>query len=174
MLHNPHRAKTVPTGGSFRVGVVGIGVGTITAYGRAGDYIRYYEINPDVIGAATDPNGYFTFIRDSEAKVEIVPGDARLSIERELRDRKSQQFDVLTIDAFSGDAVPVHLITKEAIALYLQELRPDGVIAFHITNGPVKWVSRMCIMASCWRRSLTAISMFIVMKPMILTPASPK
>jgi hypothetical protein len=143
-LHNPHRAKTVPTGGSFRVGVVGIGVGTITAYGRAGDYIRYYEINPDVIGAATDPNGYFTFIRDSEAKVEIVPGDARLSIERELRDRKSQQFDVLTIDAFSGDAVPVHLITKEAIALYLQELRPDGVIAFHITNGyldlrPVLW-----------------------------------
>jgi spermidine synthase len=112
-----------------------LGAGTIAAYGRPGDYIRYYEINPDVINTATDPKGYFTFLGDSRAKVEIIPGDARLSMERELHNGNPQQFDVLTIDAFSGDAVPVHLITQEAIAIYLRQLKPDGVIAFNITNG---------------------------------------
>jgi SAM-dependent methyltransferase len=144
MLRSPRGAGSVRQEGSFRAGVVGLGVGTIAAYGRPGDYIRYYEINPDVIKTATDPNGYFTFLGDSRAKVEIIPGDARLSMERELRNGNPQQFDVLTIDAFSGDAVPVHLITQEAIAIYLRQLKPDGLIVFHITNGyldfkPVLW-----------------------------------
>jgi hypothetical protein len=74
-------------------------------------------------------------IRPAGAKIEIIPGDGRLSMERELRNGHPQQFAVLVIDAFSGDAVPVHLITAEVIAVYLLELKPDGVIAFHITNG---------------------------------------
>jgi hypothetical protein len=135
MLHDPRRTGTPSPANPYRIGVVGLGAGTIAAYGRSGDYIRYYEINPDDIRTATDPKGYFTFIGDSPARVEIIPGDGRLSMERELREGNPQQFDVLTIDAFSGDAVPVHLLTKEAIAIYLLELKPDGVIAFHITNG---------------------------------------
>jgi hypothetical protein len=135
MLHSPGRAAAVPTEVSLRLGVVGLGAGTIAAYGRAGDYIRYYEINPDVISTASDPKGYFTFLEDSRAKIEIIPGDGRLSMERELRNGHPQQFDVLVIDAFSGDAVPVHLITAEAIAVYLEQLKPDGVLAFQITNG---------------------------------------
>ncbi len=135
MLRDARRARSAAPGDPFRIGIVGLGAGTIAAYGRPGDYIRYYEINPDVITVATRPNGYFTFVRDSRARIEIIPGDARLSMERELRDGDPQRFDILVIDAFSGDAVPVHLITQEAIEIYLQELKPDGVIAFHITNG---------------------------------------
>jgi hypothetical protein len=134
MLHDPRRTAA-PLTAAYRLGIVGLGAGTIAAYGRSGDYIRYYEINPDVIRAATDPNGYFTFIADSPAKVDVISGDARLSMERELREGKSQHFDLLAIDAFSGDAVPVHLLTSEALGVYLRQIKPDGVIAFHITNG---------------------------------------
>ena len=146
MLQSPQGARIVLPEGTLRVGVIGLGIGTIAAYPHPGDYFRYYEINPDVISAATNPKGYFTFLRDSPAKVDVILGDARLSMERELHDGNPQHFDVLAIDAFSGDAIPVHLLTSEAIAIYLQELKPDGVIAFHITNGyldlrPVLWES---------------------------------
>jgi len=144
MLQDRRPVGSVSRDRPLSVGIVGLGAGTIAAYGRPGDYIRYYEINPDVISAATDPNGYFTFLKDSRARIEIIPGDARLSMERELRSGHLQQFDILVIDAFSGDAIPIHLITQEAIAIYLREIKPDGVIAFHITNGyldlkPVIW-----------------------------------
>ncbi|HKN02233.1 MAG TPA: fused MFS/spermidine synthase, partial [Candidatus Binataceae bacterium] len=123
-----------PENSSLRVGVVGLGVGTIAAWGRPGDDFRFYEINPAVVDAATDPNGYFSFIRDSSAHMAIVPGDARLSMEREVAEGHSQQFDVLAIDAFNGDAVPTHLLTREAMLIYLSELKPDGVLAVHVSN----------------------------------------
>jgi hypothetical protein len=124
----------LPRDRAIRVGVIGLGIGTVAAYGRAGDYIRFYEINPAVTKIATDPNGFFTYLRDSSAKVEIIPGDARLSMEREVAGNNSQGFDVLVVDAFAGDAIPVHLLTVEAIEIYLRELNPNGVLAIHISN----------------------------------------
>ncbi len=120
--------------GPLRVGVIGLGVGTLAAYGRAGDSFRFYEINPDVVRMA---NGYFTFLQDSPAHFDIVTGDARLSMERELRAGAPQHFDVFAIDAFTGDAIPVHLLTREAFATYLAHLDSDGLIAVHISNDSV-------------------------------------
>jgi hypothetical protein len=114
-----------------RVGVIGLGVGTLAAYGRAGDTMRFYEINPLVTAAA---RAHFTFLADSAAHVEVVPGDARLLLQQELDAQGPQRFDVLVVDAFSGDAIPMHLMTREALALYLRHLKPTGVIAFHISN----------------------------------------
>jgi hypothetical protein len=110
-----------------RIGVIGLGAGTLAAYGRAGDVMRFYEINPQVIDIAEHE---FTYLRDSAARVEVVLGDARLSLAGE----PPQRFDVLVIDAFTGDAIPVHLLTVEAFDLYLRHLRPRGVIAFHVSN----------------------------------------
>jgi hypothetical protein len=112
---------------SLRVGIVGLGVGTLAAYGREGDRYRFYEINPDVLHLA---DRHFTFLSDCDATIEIVPGDARLSLEREPR----QQYDVLVLDAFSGDAVPAHLLTREAMSVYAKQLAPHGVLAIHISN----------------------------------------
>ena len=118
--------------GPMRVGVVGLGTGTMAAYGRKGDLIRFYEINPQVIEIARRD---FNFISDSPAQVDTVLGDARLTMERE----PPQKYDVLAIDAFSSDAIPVHLITREAMAIYLKQIKPDtGVIAFHVTNRFLK------------------------------------
>jgi hypothetical protein len=124
----------LPRDRAIRIGVIGLGIGTVAAYGRAGDYIRFYEINPAVTKIATDPNGFFTYLRDSPATVDIIPGDARLSMEREVASNNSQGFDVLVVDAFAGDAIPVHLLTVEAIEIYLRELNPNGVLAIHISN----------------------------------------
>jgi len=109
-----------------RVGVVGLGTGTLAAFGRPGDTFVFYELNPQVITIA---NSLFWFIRQSPAKVQIVAGDARLSLQRE-----HEPFDLLVLDAFSGDAIPVHLLTRESLALYLRLLKPNGVIAFHVSN----------------------------------------
>ncbi|MEC4718504.1 fused MFS/spermidine synthase [Noviherbaspirillum sp. CPCC 100848] len=113
--------------GPRRVGLIGMGAGTLAAYGRAGDVYRFYEINPQVIDIAGRD---FSFLLDSPARIETVLADARLALEKEA----PQRFDVLAVDAFSGDAIPVHLLTREAIAIYLRHLRPGGVIAFHVTN----------------------------------------
>jgi SAM-dependent methyltransferase len=114
-----------------KVGVVGLGAGTIAAYGRAGDRFTFYEIDPAVIRLARAP---FTFLSGSAAQIEIVPGDARLALEAQARDGASQRFDVLVLDAFSGDAIPLHLLTVEAMETYLRHLKPDGMIAVHISN----------------------------------------
>jgi spermidine synthase len=103
-----------------------------------------YEINPVVIDLAQGQGGYFSFVHDSQAEVTMVPGDARISLERELARGDEQNFDVLVLDTFSSDSIPVHLVTKEALALYLAHLAPDGMIAAHITNvhldlQPVFW-----------------------------------
>jgi len=110
-----------------RVGVIGLGTGTLAAWGAKGDVYRFYEINPSVIEIAGRD---FTYLADSEATVETALGDARLVLEREA----PQQFDVLAIDAFSSDAIPVHLITSEALAIYERHVKPSGIIAFHVTN----------------------------------------
>jgi hypothetical protein len=112
---------------SLHVGAIGLGIGTVAAYGRPGDDYTFYEINPLVVKVA---NQEFTFLRDSEAKTNIVLGDARLSLERE----PTQGFDVLVVDAFSGDSIPVHLLTREAFELYFRHLKPDGVVAVHVSN----------------------------------------
>jgi SAM-dependent methyltransferase len=119
----------------MHVGVIGLGTGTLAGYGRGGDVFRFYEINPEVVRFAREK---FTYLADSGAKIEIVPGDARLALEREA----AQGYDVLAVDAFSSDAIPVHLITREALALYLRHVKPDGIVAFHVSNrflnlGPV-------------------------------------
>ena len=122
-------------GAGMRVGVVGLGAGTLAVYGQAGDYFRYYEINPDVIDLSTVAPPVFTYVRDSAALVDIRQGDARLLLESEAARGQAQNFDVLVLDAFSGDAVPVHLLTREAFDCYWQHLNPgDGVIAVHVSS----------------------------------------
>jgi spermidine synthase len=113
--------------GPIKVGVIGLGAGTLAAYGRKGDNFRFYDINPQVVALA---RSMFSYLSDSEAAVDVVLGDARLSLERE----PPQGFDILAVDAFSSDAIPVHLITKEALGLYLRHMKPGGVIAFHVSN----------------------------------------
>jgi SAM-dependent methyltransferase len=110
-----------------RIGILGLGCGTLAAYGRLGDTIRIYEINPLVLEIARSE---FTYLGDTPAHIETVLGDGRLSLERE----PSQQFDVLVMDAFSGDSVPVHLITREAFQTYLRHLKPGGILAVNVSN----------------------------------------
>jgi spermidine synthase len=113
-------------------GIVGLGVGTLATYAREGDKIRFYEINPQVLHIAQNTQ-WFHFLSDCPAEKQIVLGDARLQLERELQ-ANSHQFDFLCIDAFSGDAIPAHLLTNEAFTVYKQHLKPDGILAIHITN----------------------------------------
>jgi hypothetical protein len=123
------------------IGVIGLGAGTLAAYGRAGDNIRFYDINPAVPAVAQNA---FTYIRDSAAHVEIVQGDARASLAREC----PQHFDVLVVDAFSGDAIPIHLLTTEALALYRRHLTPHGILAFHISNRHVDLEPAIALLAA--------------------------
>jgi hypothetical protein len=109
-----------------RVGIVGLGAGTLAAFGQPGDTFVFYEINPQVVTIA---NALFFYLRQSAAHAEIVEGDARLSLQRE-----HETFDLLALDAFSGDAVPVHLLSREALALYRHLLKPNGIIAFNVSN----------------------------------------
>jgi len=110
-----------------RIGIIGLGTGTIAAYGRTGDIYRFYDIDSRVMQIALHE---FTYLTDSKAKVELALGDARLTLERE----PPRNFDVLAVDAFSSDAIPVHLITREALAVYLKHVKPDGIVAFHVSN----------------------------------------
>jgi spermidine synthase len=104
-----------------------LGAGTLAGYGQAGDRYVFYDINPLVIRVA---QAQFAFLRESRAETQVVPGDARLSLERE----PAREFDVFLVDAFSGDAIPIHLLTREAFEIYLRLLRPHGVLAIHISN----------------------------------------
>ena len=113
--------------GPRRIGVVGLGTGTMAAFGRGGDYLRFYEINPQVQAVATS---WFSYLPKCPGNVEVARGDARLSLERE----PPQHLDLLVLDAFSGDAIPVHLLTKEAFEVYQRHLNTNGIIAVHISN----------------------------------------
>jgi hypothetical protein len=138
ILNSPKRGQ------DMRVGVLGLGIGTLAAYGQPGDVYRFYEINPIIIRLAQGEGGYFSYLTDSAAKIEIVPGDARLSLERELSSGQLEDYDVLVLDVFTGDSIPVHLLDEQAFNLYLQMLAPDGILAAHISNRhldlvPVVW-----------------------------------
>jgi hypothetical protein len=128
----------------MRIGLLGLGVGTLVTYGHPGDEYRVYEINPIVLELAQGQGNYFSFLSNSQADVISVLGDARISLERELVNGEVQGFDILVLDTFSSGAIPVHLLTKEAFALYLAHLSSEGIIAAHITNlhldlQPVFW-----------------------------------
>ncbi len=122
------------------IGVIGLGVGTIAAYGKPGDRIHFYEINPAVMPIAQN---LFTYLRDSGAQVTISEGDARSTLSGE----SPQQFDVLVIDAFTGDAIPLHLLTRESLDLYKRHLAPGGVLAFHISNQHVDLEPEIALLA---------------------------
>ena len=138
LLHYPRPQE------GLRIGALGLGIGVLSSYGRPGDAIRFYEINPEVVRLAEGEGGYFTYLKDCPAEVEVVLGDARISLERELQAGEPQHFDLLVLDVFNSDSIPVHLLTVEAFEIYLQHLQPDGVLALHITNRyldlrPVVW-----------------------------------
>lgn len=143
--------KAARGNGALRVGVVGLGIGTIAAYGRPGDQYTFYEINPLDVKIA---NQEFSYMRNSLANIDIVLGDARLSLERE----SPQSFDILAADAFSGDSIPVHLLTRQAFDLYFRHLKPGGVLAVHISNkyldlepvvaAAAAWFNREAVMIS--------------------------
>jgi hypothetical protein len=128
---HPRRQADKPEDRALRIGVVGLGVGTMASYGRKGDTIRFYEINPEVIRLS---DKYFSFLKDTPASVEVMLGDARITLERELAEGKPNKFDVLVIDAFSSDSIPMHLLTKESVDLFLAHLNPDGMLCIHISN----------------------------------------
>lgn len=131
VMHHPRAAQ------GLKVAVIGLGSGSMAAHGKAGDEYVFYEIDPKVVDAARK---YFTYLAKSPAKPRVVLGDARVSLERELKEYGPQNYDVIHLDAFSGDAIPAHLLTDEAFALYTQHLRkneagePDGIIVVHISN----------------------------------------
>ena len=118
----------------IKVGIIGLGVGTIAAYAKPGDQFRFYEINPQVEAFA---RSHFTYLDDCKGDVSVVLGDARITLEAELESGTQVERDLLIIDAFSGDAIPIHLLTREAFELYTRHIKPDGVLAFHITNRHV-------------------------------------
>lgn len=128
---HPRRVRGEP----LTIGVVGLGAGTVAAFGMPGDRVRFFELDPDVVDIA---RRYFTYLGDSKATVDVVTGDGRLSLEREAANaadgRNTARYDVLALDAFTGDAVPVHLLTREAFRTYRSLLRADGVIAVNISN----------------------------------------
>ena len=138
---------------SRKVGVIGLGAGSIIAYARKGDTFRFYEINPQVVDLARSE---FTFMTDTPATIEVVLGDGRLSLERE----PSQQFDVLAMDAFSGDSIPMHLLTRQAMEIYLRHLKPGGVLAFQATNRFINIAPIVASLASEFGMSAVLISDF--------------
>ena len=123
-----------------KVGVVGLGVGTLAAYGQPGDTLRFYEINPLVEPIARN---LFTFIHDSGASISVTEGDGRASLEREA----PNGFDVLVVDAFSGDAIPLHLLTREAMQVYRRQIAPGGVLAFHVSNSYLELAPEIRLLA---------------------------
>ncbi len=129
---------------AIRVGTIGLGSGAISVYGRKNDLYRFYEINPQVIDISKQ---YFTYLKECPADVDIIPGDARLSLEHET----PQNYHVLAIAAFSGDAIPAHLLTVEAFGEYLRHLRPEGVIAVHTSNRHLNLVPIVALLADHYK-----------------------
>jgi len=124
---NLQRELAPRTNNTQRIGMIGLGVGTVAAYCRAGDICRIYEINAEVERLART---HFTYLADAKGKVEVIIGDARLSLEREA----SNQFNVLAVDAFSGDSIPMHLITQEAVRVFMGQVASNGIVAYHVSN----------------------------------------
>ena len=138
LLNHPRRGQ------GLKIGLIGLGIGTVVTYGLDGDEYRMYEINPDIIRLAEGQHDFFSFLTSSKARLTTIAGDARISLQHELDNGQNAGFDILILDAFSSDSIPVHLLTKEAFALYMQHLAKNGVIAAHISNihldlTPVFW-----------------------------------
>ncbi len=138
ILNHPNHGK------GMKVGVCGLGIGILATYGQSGDEYRFYEINPAVTQLAQDENDYFTYLEDSQAKIEVISGDARISLEQELAAGDKQDYDILVLDTFSSGSIPVHLLTLEALEIYLKHLKTDGILAINISNKhldfiPVVW-----------------------------------
>jgi len=131
ILQHPRRRAPDAASRGLKMGIVGLGVGTLAAYGTDQDTIQFYEIDPQVDLIARQ---HFSYLSNSSARVETTFGDARMSMEREFAEQGSKQFDILVIDAFSGDSIPMHLLTQEAFDLYAKHMRSDGILAVHITN----------------------------------------
>jgi spermidine synthase len=147
--------SALPAGVPHRFGIVGLGAGTLAAYTKPGDEMVFYDINPAVMQISAGTKPYFTFVQQASGKITTVLGDGRLSLERELSSGSRQNFDVIALDAFSGDAVPVHLLTLEAFRIYLAHLKPDGVIAVNISNRNVDLQSPVAEL--CTRLNLDAV-----------------
>jgi SAM-dependent methyltransferase len=119
-----------------RVAVIGLGTGTLAAYARTGDTMTFYEIDPVVRTVAADP-AYFTYVTDARnraALLRVELGDARVRLDAVRRERPGERYDLLIVDAFTSDAIPVHLLTREALRLYFEVLAPDGLLALHLSN----------------------------------------
>jgi hypothetical protein len=141
-----------------RIGVIGLGAGTLAAYGRPGDYLRFYEMNPEVARLAKGKDALFSFLNDTPAQTDVVLGDGRISLERELASRTPQNFDLLAIDAFSSDSIPVHLLTREAMGIYLRNLRsPRSILAFNISNRTLDLGPVLAGLAQQYHLSLTRV-----------------
>ncbi len=125
------RQKSDGSAKGLNIGVIGLGTGTIAALSQKGDVLRFYEIDPDIVSIAKK---YFTFLQDTPASTDIIIGDGRLSLAQRLRENGSDNYDVLAVDAFNGDAIPLHLLTIEAFQTYLKHLKPHGILAFHISS----------------------------------------
>lgn len=120
--------RNLPASTNRHIGAIGLGVGTIASYAQAGDRVRFYELNPAVLKIAET---HFTVLSRSAGDTTVVLGDGRLSLEREAK----QEFDLLILDAFAGDSIPMHLLTEEAMRGYVRHLKPTGVMAFHVSNS---------------------------------------
>lgn len=142
----------------MKVGMIGLGTGTISAYETEKDDYIYYELNPQVNNLARK---YFKYLNNSKGKTEVIIGDGRITLENELKDNGSNQFDVLAIDAFSGDEIPTHLMTYEVAQLYMKHLKSNGILAFHITNKYLDLMPVMCGMSESLKRKL----FYIIQQP---------
>jgi hypothetical protein len=146
-------ALNAMAGSHRRVAVIGLGTGTLAAWGRSGDTFRFYEIDPDVVLVART---WFTYLKDSKARTEIVDGDARVEMERELTGGRSHDLDLIAVDAFSGDTIPMHLLTAECGELYRRRLAPGGLLLLHISNRSLNLipVARGLAQRLGWRAAL--------------------
>ena len=134
-----------------RVGIIGLGVGSFTAWGRPGDYFRIYELDPDVVRIAREQ---FWYLSDSKAKIDVVVGDGRLSMERD----PPQKFDLISVDAFSSGSIPIHLLTREALQAYRRHLAPGGVIVYNVTNRFVNLAPQLKLVAEAEGMKILLIS----------------
>jgi spermidine synthase len=151
----------------MRIGVIGLGAGTTASYCGRGGYIRFYEINPQVIDVAGKYFSYIGNARKAGCTVDIIQGDGRASLEKEVGQGTKENFDIMVIDAFSDDSIPTHLLTSEATDLYLSQLSQGGVIAFHVSNAHLNLSAVLESMASSkhlyFNRVETADSIWVLL-----------
>ena len=161
LLKNYRRIAGKGESEPLRLGVIGLGAGDLAAYAAPGDTMRFYEIDPQVMQLSAGSRPAFTFLQDSRGHIETMLGDARLNLEAEAARHEPQRFDVLVVDAFGGDAIPVHLLTSEAMGVYLEHLKgPDSVIAVHISNRALDLTPVLRALAAKWQLTFNHVGSF--------------